>query len=215
MADAKKLTKKEKKAQAFRDKKKQKLTIDEETAVPAADNDQEEQAQDQPVSTKKRSIEQTEQDTSSEQQQQPMKKKRQRGKKSNGQQHRYTVFVGNLPFDTTADELAKHFDSVGGKVSVRLSTDKITKKPKGFAFVDFESSAQLQKALHYHHTAFKKRKINVELTAGGGGKSDARKEKIKTKNERLEEERKKNSEAGESTTKEEAVSSYGQEDNDY
>lgn len=48
----------------------------------------------------------------------------------------------------------------------------------------------MQKALAFHHTFFKKRQINVELTAGGGGnKSDARKEKLKVKNDRLAEER--------------------------
>lgn len=39
------------------------------------------------------------------------------------------------------------------------------------------------------------RKINVELTAGGGGKTEGRMEKIKVKNERLEEQRKRRAEA--------------------
>ena len=39
------------------------------------------------------------------------------------------------------------------------------------------------------------RKINVELTAGGGGKAEGRKEKIKTKNVRLEEQRKRRAES--------------------
>lgn len=56
--------------------------------------------------------------------------------------------------------------------------------------MEFENSKDLNKALAFHHTFFKKRQINVELTAGGGGnKSDARKEKLKVKNERLTEER--------------------------
>jgi nucleolar protein 6 len=38
------------------------------------------------------------------------------------------------------------------------------------------------------------RKINVELTAGGGGKTAGRQEKIKVKNERLEEQRKRRAE---------------------
>lgn len=41
------------------------------------------------------------------------------------------------------------------------------------------------------------RRINVELTAGGGGKGDERKEKIKAKNAKLEEERKRRREAEE------------------
>lgn len=43
----------------------------------------------------------------------------------------------------------------------------------------------------------KSRRINVELTAGGGGKSDERKEKIKLKNAKLEEQRKRRREAEE------------------
>lgn len=49
----------------------------------------------------------------------------------------------------------------------------------------------------YHHSSFDDeispaRKINVELTAGGGGsKSESRKEKLHAKNEKLNEERKR------------------------
>lgn len=75
--------------------------------------------------------------------------------------------------------------------SIRLLTDKVTKKPRGIAFVEFSSSSNLELALAKHHTDFKGRRINVELTVGGGGnKSEDRKTKIKTKNEMLAEERK-------------------------
>jgi nucleolar protein 6 len=47
----------------------------------------------------------------------------------------------------------------------------------------------IQKALAFHHTFFKKRQINVELTAGGGGNNENRKEKLKIKKDRLTEER--------------------------
>jgi nucleolar protein 6 len=47
-------------------------------------------------------------------------------------------------------------------------------------------------ALSKHHSDFKGRRINVELTVGGGGnKSENRKKKIKVKNDSLAEERKK------------------------
>ncbi|KAI7904982.1 uncharacterized protein BX663DRAFT_501264, partial [Cokeromyces recurvatus] len=104
--------------------------------------------------------------------------------------NRYIIFIGNLPYTTTKEELEIHFKSAGEIKSIRLMTDKITKKPKGFAFMEFENAKDLNKALAFHHTLFKKRQINVELTAGGGGnKSDVRKEKLKKKNERLAEER--------------------------
>ncbi|KAE8250460.1 hypothetical protein A4X13_0g4707 [Tilletia indica] len=62
---------------------------------------------------------------------------------------------------------------------------------KGCAFVEFKTSNALQKALRFHHTQFGGRQINVELTAGGGGKSSERMEKIKVKNTELDVERQK------------------------
>jgi nucleolar protein 6 len=43
----------------------------------------------------------------------------------------------------------------------------------------------MQAALKLHHTQLAGRRINVELTAGGGGKSDARTAKLSERNERV------------------------------
>lgn len=43
----------------------------------------------------------------------------------------------------------------------------------------------MQACLKLHHSLIQGRRINVELTAGGGGKSESRQEKIKTRNERV------------------------------
>ncbi|KAI8069901.1 hypothetical protein BC940DRAFT_296440 [Gongronella butleri] len=195
----KKLTKKEKKAQAFRDKKKNLIT--EENAVPESDLVPETKKVEEKVG-KKRSAEAIKVDVPQQpddegQEAKPKQKRRRgtRGKAASQPQEgqRFIVFVGNLPYDTTVDELVTHFGSVGNNVSARLMTDKVTKKPKGFAFVELATAADMQKALAFHRTTFKKRQINVELTAGGGGRSDARKEKIKTKNDKLTQERQKKS----------------------
>jgi nucleolar protein 6 len=74
--------------------------------------------------------------------------------------------------------------------------------PQGFAFLEFDSAPALEKALRCHHTLLLKRKINVELTAGGGGKSENRMEKIKKRNEGLEVERKKRMEEAKMEKKE-------------
>ena len=42
----------------------------------------------------------------------------------------------------------------------------------------------------FHHSLFEGRKINVELTAGGGGNTKARREKLGVRNAKLDEERK-------------------------
>ncbi|KAI8353263.1 hypothetical protein EDC96DRAFT_517375 [Choanephora cucurbitarum] len=198
MASEKKLTKKEQKALAFK-KRAKKPQFTDDMAVPASDDTpaveevteetpKVEEEQKKKTNNKRKAtsqaIEVPQEGSTGE------KKNNKRSKKED--QNRYIIFVGNLPYTTTKEELEKHFESAGKIRSVRLLTDKATGKPKGFAFMEFENSKDLNKALAFHHTFFKKRQINVELTAGGGGnKSDARKEKLKTKNERLKEERTK------------------------
>jgi nucleolar protein 6 len=105
---------------------------------------------------------------------------------------RYIVFVGNLPHEPPAKLnpiLSAHFPTP--PIHLRIPTKKGTNAPQGFAFAEFDTSAALEKALRCHHTVIGGRKINVELTAGGGGKSENRMGKIKGKNELLDEERRK------------------------
>ncbi|RPA91029.1 hypothetical protein L873DRAFT_1715700 [Choiromyces venosus 120613-1] len=107
--------------------------------------------------------------------------------------HRFIVFIGNLPYTTTHPQLQSHFSSLQPS-SIRLITSKTPPHTcKGFAFLEFTSYDRMKSCLaKYHHSMFLDRKINVELTAGGGGaKSKDRKEKLRTKNERLNEQRKR------------------------
>ncbi|CAG8636573.1 9365_t:CDS:2 [Cetraspora pellucida] len=105
---------------------------------------------------------------------------------------RFIIFVANLPYNTKGEELSKHFESAGVPLSIRLITDKKTKKQKGFAFIEFDNSQSMKKALIFHHTIFKKRRIRVELTVGGGGnKSEIRRKKLEIKKKQLKDERHK------------------------
>lgn len=49
-----------------------------------------------------------------------------------------TIFVGNLPFSATEQELETLFAEHGAVTSVRLMKDRLTGKPRGFAFVEME-----------------------------------------------------------------------------
>ncbi|PVV02027.1 hypothetical protein BB560_003530 [Smittium megazygosporum] len=120
---------------------------------------------------------------------------------------RYLVFVGNLSFDSTKDEL-KQFFKATDPTDVRLITDKNTGKSRGFAFVELGSSEALQKALKYHGMKFNGRKINVEYTVGGGGNSETRKNKIQQKRKNLETEREE--EASENKTSNTSKSKHGE-----
>lgn len=108
---------------------------------------------------------------------------------------RFIAFIGNLPYSATTETITQHFAAIA-PFSVRAPTDPKTGKPKGYAFLEFEGYDKMKSCLKlYHHSTFGEgkgaRKINVELTAGGGGKGENRKAKIKEKNEKLKEERKK------------------------
>lgn len=103
---------------------------------------------------------------------------------------RFTLFVGNLSFKTTIEDLQAHIKPTGvTPQGVRLQTDPVTKKPKGFAFIDLANAQALDKVLNLHHSSLAGRRINVELTAGGGGSGEKRKAKIAKKNEKLDVER--------------------------
>ncbi|KAF4967423.1 hypothetical protein FZEAL_10531, partial [Fusarium zealandicum] len=110
---------------------------------------------------------------------------------------RHIVFVGNLPFTATAASIEAHFASLN-PVSVRCMSDPADSKPcRGFAFVEFAKVWHMRTCLDkFHHSMFEDgtsaaRRINVELTAGGGGKTKQRQEKIKEKNRKLDENRTK------------------------
>ncbi|PKS09370.1 hypothetical protein jhhlp_003984 [Lomentospora prolificans] len=108
-----------------------------------------------------------------------------------GKAPRFIVFVGNLPYSATAESIGAHFASLNpAQVRCLTKRDDPT-KCRGCAFIDFTSSKDMRTCLDkMHHSTFndgisKPRKINVELTAGGGGKTSNRMDKIKRKNEKL------------------------------
>ncbi|KAF7307129.1 RRM domain-containing protein [Mycena indigotica] len=70
------------------------------------------------------------------------------------------------------------------------TSSKPTIKSKGCAFVEFTHRNALQQGLKLHQSELEGRRINVELTVGGGGKSDARIQKLKERNKTLHGQRK-------------------------
>jgi RNA recognition motif-containing protein len=59
------------------------------------------------------------------------------------------VFVGNLSFDTTRERLQELFAQAGEVTEVAMPTDRMSGRPRGFAFVSFATgeaaSAAIQK----------------------------------------------------------------------
>lgn len=63
------------------------------------------------------------------------------GRVSEGDATRKTVFVGNLAFKANRDELREMFERYGTVHSVRIMTDRVTRRPRGFAFVEMDERA--------------------------------------------------------------------------
>ena len=57
------------------------------------------------------------------------------------------IYVGNLAFDVTEDELAAEFGAYGKVESVAVPTDKFSGRPRGFAFVEMASKSEAEAAI--------------------------------------------------------------------
>ncbi len=57
------------------------------------------------------------------------------------------VFVGNLSYETSQTDLETLFSEVGPVVEVFLPTDRMTERPRGFAFVEFSDAEAVSTAI--------------------------------------------------------------------
>jgi RNA recognition motif-containing protein len=73
------------------------------------------------------------------------------------------IYVGNLSFDTTTEDLEEHFGQYGEFEEVKLISDRETGRSKGFAFITFASQQSAQSSLVADGTEFKGRRIKVNM----------------------------------------------------
>lgn len=85
------------------------------------------------------------------------------------------LYVGNLPFEMTEDELHELFAAHGEVVSAKVITDRETGRPRGFGFVEMQEAEDAQKAIQsLDGQDFKGRNLKVNVAKpredrGGGG----------------------------------------------
>lgn len=73
-----------------------------------------------------------------------------------------SIYVGNLPFTATEDEVRGLFSPFGDVTSVKLVTDRETGRPRGFAFVEMGDADgdNAIKALEGHQLGGRALKVN-------------------------------------------------------
>src|SRR3954463_15707270 len=74
------------------------------------------------------------------------------------------LFVGNLSYQTMENDLQEYFSQAGIVSSVNLMLDKLTGKSRGFAFIEFSSAADANKAVEmFHDKEFQGRQLTVNI----------------------------------------------------
>lgn len=56
------------------------------------------------------------------------------------------LYVGNLPYDATEEELSQLFGAKGDLKSVNIVRDRYTQRSRGFGFVEYAASEQAERA---------------------------------------------------------------------
>ena len=81
------------------------------------------------------------------------------------------LYVGNLPFTATEEEVRTLFAQHGEVMSVALISDKMTGRPRGFGFVEMEGAEAAATALNGKDMNGRALIVNEarEREAGGGG----------------------------------------------
>jgi len=87
------------------------------------------------------------------------------------------IYIGNLSFDTTEEQLKELFAEAGTVTSTALIKDRDTGQSKGFAFIEMSSQAEAEKAIQMFNgktLGNRELKVNIarpkeERSFGGGG----------------------------------------------
>lgn len=67
------------------------------------------------------------------------------------------IYVGNLSYDATEEDLREAFAQFGQVSAVNIITDRETGRPRGFAFVEMPDGAEAREAIE---------KVNLQEIAG-------------------------------------------------
>ena len=86
------------------------------------------------------------------------------------------IYVGNLSYNATEDDLRQAFAQFGDVASVSVIKDRETGRPRGFAFVEMPDAGQAKEAIeNVNNTEIAGRRVTVNEARpredrGGGGR---------------------------------------------
>ncbi len=84
-----------------------------------------------------------------------------------------TLYIGNVPYDATEEDIKKLFVKYGDVISVKMIREPGTGRSKGFGFVEMASGeAALKAKTTLNTTAFMNRTLNVADARSGEKRSD-------------------------------------------
>ncbi len=92
----------------------------------------------------------------------------------------FNIYVGNLSFDATEDELRGLFEEHGEVLKVNFITDRDTGRPRGFGFVEMADATQGRAAIEQINgreiggrtVTVNEAKPRESRSGGGGGRRD-------------------------------------------
>ena len=91
-----------------------------------------------------------------------------------GEDHKLSkkIYIGNLPFSSTEDELRAVFERHGRVESVSVITDRDSGRPRGFAFVEMDEASAADdaiRALDGSELGGRSIRVNEAQNKSGGG----------------------------------------------
>ena len=81
------------------------------------------------------------------------------------------MYIGNLPYNVSEDEIREMFSEFGVVDSIKLITDKFSGQSKGFGFIEMSNNSEADKAIKaLNKTNVKGRDIKVNQAEPQGKK---------------------------------------------
>lgn len=72
-----------------------------------------------------------------------------------------SIYVGNVDYGATPQELEKHFEKCGSVQRVTILMDKFTGSPKGYAYIEFAEPKDVAQAVTLNDSEFRQRQLKV------------------------------------------------------